>query len=356
MTVPPKKKTPSGADQLKNDLKNHTIGSLYLIGGEESYLKEHYLAQLEKEVVDEMFHDLNYDLFEGASLTAEQLNNAVDSYPAMAERRMVVVKDLDVYKAPAAIKDELPTILSDLPEYVCLVFYYDTIELKPDTRTKMHRLILKNGCIADFSQLERHDLIPWVKRHVRALGKQIDNDTCDYLLFLCGTSMTNLIPEIAKACAHSATDTVKRSDIDAVCTKVLDAVTFDLTDAITAQRYDLALNLVNELIAQKNHPIVLLAAIARHMQRLYAANLALHSHVSEKMLMEMLGTKSAYYARKMRESASYLKTAWLRKAILLCGESDMAMKTSGSDEQKVLELMLLQMAANFGTKENVTKR
>lgn len=349
--MPPKKKTPSGADQLKNDLKNHTIGSLYLIGGEESYLKEHYLAQLEKEVVDEMFRDFNYDVFEGASLTAEQLNTAVDSYPAMAERRMIVVKDLDVYKAPAAIKEELPKILGDLPDYVCLVFYYDTIALKPDKRTKLHTLITKKGCIAEFSQLERHDLIPWVKRHVRAQGKQIDNDTCDYLLFLCGTSMTNLIPEIAKACAHSATDAVKRSDIDAVCTKVLDAVTFDLTDAITAKRFDLALTLVNELIVQKNSPIMLLSAIARHMQRLYAANLAINARIPEPQLMEMLGTKSSYYARKMKETASHLKTAWLRKAILLCGESDIAMKTAGSDQQKVLELMLLQMAADFGTKE-----
>ncbi|MCI6926624.1 DNA polymerase III subunit delta [Butyricicoccus porcorum] len=347
----PKKPTKAdGVQQLKTDLKNHTIGSLYLIGGEESYLKEHYLAALEKEVVDETFRDFNYDVFEGASLTVERLTEAVDSYPAMAERRMVVVRDLDVYKAPAAMKEELPGILSDLPAYVCLVFYYDTVALKPDKRTKLHSIITKNGCIADFSHLERHDLIPWVKRHAKDAGKVIDTDTCDYLLFLCGTSMTNLTLEIEKACAHSATDTVKRSDIDAVCTKVLDAVTFDLTDAITAQRFDRALGLVNDLIAQKNEPIVLLAAIARHIQRLYAAKLAMQAHKSDKELMELLGSKSTYYARKMRDSAARLDTKWLRRTLLLCGESDVAMKSAGADRQKVLELMLLQMAANFGEK------
>lgn len=347
----PKKPTKAdGAQQLKQDLKQHTIGSLYLLGGEETYLKEHYLAALEKEIVDETFRDFNYEVFEGASLTAERLTEAVDSYPAMAERRMVVVKDLDVYKAPAALKEELPGILSDLPEYICLVFYYDTIELKPDKRTKLHGIITKKGCIADFSHPERHDLIPWVKRRAKDAGKEIDTDTCDYLLFLCGTSMTNLILEIEKACAHSATDAVKRSDIDAVCTKILDAVTFDLTDAITAQRFDRALGLVNDLIAQKNEPIVLLAAIARHMQRLYAAKLALEAHVGDKELMQLLGSKSMYYARKMRDSAAGLRTDWLRRTLLLCGESDVAMKSAGADRQKVLELMLLQMAANFGDK------
>lgn len=349
--MPPKKSAKTdGAQLLKHDLKNHTIGSLYLIGGEEDYLKEHYLAALEKEVVEEAFRDFNYDVFEGAALTVDQLTQAIDRYPAMAERRMIVVKDLDVFKPTAAFKDVLPDILNDLPEYVCLVFYYDTIALKPDKRTKLYAAINKSGCIADFSHLERHDLIPWVKRQAKAAGKQIDTDTCDYLLFLCGTSMTGLIPEIEKACAHSATDSVKRSDIEAVCTKVLDAVIFDLTDAITAQRFDRALGLVNDLIAQRNEPIILLSAIARHIQRLYAAKLVMQSHGSDKELMELLGSKSAYYARKMRDAAAQLQLNWLRRALLLCGESDVAMKSAGTDRQKTLELLLLQMATNFGEK------
>lgn len=356
--MPPKtkksKKT-DGTQLLKQDLKNHTIGSLYLIGGEETYLKQHYLAQLEKEVVDETFYDFNYTVFEGASLQAQDLSDTIDSFPMMAERRMVVVRDLDVFKPTAALKEELPKLISDLPDYVCLVFYYDTIELKPDKRTKLYTAITKAGCIADFSHLERHDLIPWVKRHARAAGKQMDNNTCDYLLFICGTSMTNLLLEIEKACAHSATDSVQKSDIDAVCTKVLDAVTFDLTDAITAQRFDRALGLVNELIAQKNEPIVLLAAVARHIQRLYAARLALEAHSSEQQLMELLGSKSSYYARKMQQSAAQLSVRWLRQALLLCGESDVAMKSAGSDRQKVLELLLLQLAANFEERKSKTR-
>lgn len=343
----PKKQDKSGIQQLKTDIKEHHVQQLYLLGGEESYLKEHYLDVLEKEVVEESFRDFNLEVFEGAALTADQLTGAIDSYPAMAERRMVVVKDLDVFKPPAALKEELPQILNDLPEYICLVFYYDTIPLKPDKRTKLYASITKNGCIADFLHLERHDLIPWVRRHARAAGKQIDSTTCDYLLFLCGTSMTNLTLEIEKACAHSVTEEVKRSDIDAVCTRVLDAAVFDLTDAITAQRFDRALILLQDLTAQKNEPIVLLAAIARHIGRLYAAKLATQSHVSDKELMELLGSKSAFYARKMRDSAVHMPTAWLRRTLLLCGENDMMMKSAGADRQKILELMLLKMAADW---------
>lgn len=341
----PRKKASDGADILKKNLTDHQIGQLYLIGGEESYLKEHYLKKLTEELLDDTFRDFNLEEFEGNAISLDQLTNAIDSYPAMAERRVVVLKDFDVFKAPAAIKEQLPDIFADLPEYICVIVYYDTIELKPDKRTKLYTLISKVGCIAQFDQLERHDLIPWVRRHVKAYKKNISDDTCDYLLFLCGTSMTNLLTEIEKACSHSVTDEVTRKDIDAVCSKVLDAVIFDLTDAIASTRFEQALAIVGDLIAQRNEPIVLLAAVARHIQRMYSAKLVVSSHGTEKDLMELLDTKSAYYARKIKDSARGMELGWLRNALLLCGEADMSMKTSGSDRQKVLELLLLQLAA-----------
>lgn len=341
----PRKKAPNGASILKQDLKNHKIGQLYLIGGEESYLKEHYLKKLIDETVDDTFRDFNYEEFEGNTVTLDQLTNAIDSYPAMAERRVVVLKDLDVFKAPAALKEHLPDIFSDLPDYICLIVYYDTIELKPDKRTKLYTLINKVGCIAEFSELERHDLLPWVRRHAAAYQKHIADDTCDYLLFLCGTSMTNLLTEINKACSHSVTEEVTRKDIDAVCSKVLDAVIFDLTDAIAVARFDRALTILHDLLAQKNEPIVLLSTIARHIQRMYAAKLVAESHGSEKDLMEVLDTKSPYYARKMRDSARTMELGWLRTALLLCGEADISMKTTGTDREKVLELLLLRLAS-----------
>ena len=342
------KKQPDGAQKLKDDLKNNTIGQLYLIGGEEAYLKQYYLKELTAQTVDEAFRDFNYDEFEGNRVTLDQLTTAIESYPAMAERRMVVVKDFDVFKPAAVWKEPLAEIIADLPEYICLVFYYDTMEFKPDKRTKLYSQINKIGCIADFSELAPHDLIPWVRRRVRALGKDISNETCDYLLFLCGTSMTNLITEIEKACAHCAADEVKRVNIDAVCSKVLDAVVFDLTDAIADRRFDRAMILVNDLIAQKNEPIVLLSTVSRHLQRLYLSKLASQERGGEQELMELLGTKSTYYVRKMMDAARRMDLNWLRSAVLHCGEADMAMKTAGADRQKVLELLLLRMSAGIG--------
>ena len=167
------------------------------------------------------------------------------------------------------------------------------------------------------------------------------------MIFLCGNSMTNLAGEMEKAAAHTTTGVIKRYNINAVCSPVLDAVVFDLTDAVTAGRFDRAVALVGELLAQKNNEVMIFTAITRHIQRLYAAKLCAENRGGEKQLMEMIGSKSPYYARQIQNAARRVPLSWLRKAASLCAETDAALKGGAADRQKQIELTLLTMAAEL---------
>lgn len=120
---------------------------------------------------------------------------------------------------------------------------------------------------------------------------------------------------------------------------------FDLTDAITAGKFARAVALVGELIAQKNNEVMIFTTITRHIQRLYAAKLCAEARAGEKQLMEMIGSKSPYYARQLQNAARRVSLSWLRRAASLCAETDAALKGSAVDRQKQIELALLQMAA-----------
>lgn len=341
----PAEKNTAGKAQLIRDLKNGTFAPLYLIYGEESYLKEYYLRQLREKVVDPTFADFNLIELEGKGLTPEQLGEAIDSYPAMAEKKLVIVTDFDLFKPPAGFSDQLPSLLTDLPDYLCLVFYYDVLEGKPDKRTKLYKQLEKTACFTEFSRMEENDLVAWIERRVRSLDRVIAPEDASYMIFLCGNDMTNLAGEIDKAAAHSTTGEIKKYNIDAVCSPVLDAVVFDLTDAITAGKFARAVALVGELIAQKNNEVMIFTTITRHIQRLYAAKLCAEARAGEKQLMEMIGSKSPYYARQLQNAARRVSLSWLRRAASLCAETDAALKGSAVDRQKQIELALLQMAA-----------
>ena len=345
--MPAEKGKTNGKAQLIRDLKNGEFAPLYIISGEETYLKEYYLRQLREKVVDPAFADFNLIEFEGKGLTVEQLNEAIDSYPAMSEKKLIIVSDFDLFKPPADFSDVLPGILGDLPEYVCLVFYYDVLDGKPDKRTKLYKTLEKTACFAEFSHQEERELVAWLERRARALGCSIAPEDASYMIFLCGNSMTNLAGEMEKAAAHTTTGIIKKYNIDAVCSPVLDAVVFDLTDAITAGKFDRAVTLVGELIAQKNSEVMIFTTITRHIQRLYAAKLCAEARAGDKQLMEMIGSKSPYYARQIQNAARRVPLTWLRHAASICARTDSALKGSAVDRQKQIELALLSMAAEL---------
>lgn len=343
-----KKQEPSGLPVLKQDLKTGALRPLYIFSGEESYLRAYYLEECKKAIIgDSAFAEFNLFEFEGKELVPDLLRDAIESYPAMAERKLIIVHDFDLYKMPAAFSDFLPALLADLPDYVCLIFDYDVLAFKQDKRLKIHTVLSKQGVFVTFDHLDERQLVDWIRRRFRALDRSIDDDTARYLIFLCGSSMTNLITEIDKAAAFSTVGEIKRYHIDAVCTRVLDAVVFDLSDAITDKKFDRAIALVSDLLAQKNPEVVIFSTIARHIQRLYAAKLNEEARGGEKELLSLLGSASPYYAKRIRTAARRLQTAWLRRAVLLCGETDAALKSTGTDKQKLIELALLQMAAGL---------
>ena len=114
----PRKNANNGKAKLIHDLKECSFAPLYIITGDEDYMKAHYLRQLKEKVVDAAFADFNLLEYEGKGLTPEQLTEAIDSYPAMSEKKLIIITDFDLSKPPAGFGDLLPEMLSDLPDYV----------------------------------------------------------------------------------------------------------------------------------------------------------------------------------------------------------------------------------------------
>ena len=92
------RKTPNkGYQKLKSDLSTGNIGQVYIFYGEESYLREYYLGEIKKKLVPAGFEEFNYHRLSGKTLTMQELNEAVEAMPMMAERTLIVVTDCDLF-------------------------------------------------------------------------------------------------------------------------------------------------------------------------------------------------------------------------------------------------------------------
>ena len=111
--------------------------------------------------------------------------------------------------------------------------------------------------------------------------------------------MTNLMGEIEKAAAHCTTGEIKRYNIDAVCSPVLDAVVFDLTDAITRQE-GLKKQLPSSGIClrlKNNEVIIFTDHHAPHPAPVCCQDLRRERAGETGICSEMIGSKSPFYAK-----------------------------------------------------------
>ena len=174
------------------------------------------------------FETFNYKRYDGADLTADVFATAIDALPVFSERTLIEIVDFDLFRCSDDKKEQFIELFADLPDYVCVVFVYDTIEFRPDNRLKQNQALRKLMHIVEFEVQEQSDLVVWIGRRYKALGKKIDRSTAEYLAFVTGGLMTNLVGEIEKTAALSAGVIIDRETIDKVVTPVLDAVTYRL--------------------------------------------------------------------------------------------------------------------------------
>ncbi|MEG1878924.1 MAG: DNA polymerase III subunit delta [Pseudoflavonifractor sp.] len=327
--------------KLKKDLSEDSLGSLYIFRGEEVYLRDFYLGQMKKKLLPPGMEDFNLHTLEGKSFDLKTLQEMVDCLPMMGSRTMVIVTDYDIYKGD---RDGMAALLGDLPDYVCLVFVYDLIEYKSDAKTKIASMLKGKNCVVDFARQEQGDLSDWVRRRFRAMDKDIAGEDAKYLIFLCGDLMNGLISEIGKIGSYAKDHRVTRADIDAVATPQLDAVVFQMTDAISAGDYDKAASVLGDLLHMQEPPIKIFYSLGKQLRGLYAARLALDAHKNSGTVMEICGLKSSWQADRLLQSARRFSLAECRRAVVRCGQADLAMKSGGGDPADLLVGVLLDLA------------
>lgn len=339
-----KSDTGGGLQELKQALKNKNLGRLYFFHGEETFLLHHYLGQMKKQLLDPLTESFNFHRLDNETFDIRSFADAVENLPMMAEHTLVQVDDIDLFKLGEADRTKMTEILSDIPDYCTVIFTYLTVSWKPDKRLKkLWEAVDKNGNVVEFAKQDQRDLVAWITRHFAARSKRISNDLCVYLIDITGGTMTALAGEIDKICAYSGADEIRKSDIDAVTEPVLDAVVFQMTDLLSAGRYDQALNKLQQLLKMQQEPLAILGAVGGHFRRLGVARTLLDRGKSAYDLQKLYGIPD-YPARKTMEAARRFSADFCRKSAQLVLETDYRMKTSFDDSQRLLELLILQLA------------
>lgn len=339
------KKQPAGSalQELKAALKARELGRLYFFHGEETFLLNHYLGQMKKQLLDPLTESFNYHRLTNETFDIRSFADAVENLPMMAESTFVQVDDIDLFKMNESDRNKMVEILTDIPDYCTVVFTYITAAWKPDKRLKKLWEAVECGTTVEFAKQDQRDLVAWITRHFAAQKKRISADLCVYLIEITGGTMTALSGEISKICAYSGAEEIRRSDIDAVTEPVLDAVVFQMTDLMGSGRYDQAMEKLQQLFKMQQEPLAILGAVGLHFRRIGTARTLLDHGKTAYDMQKLCGIPD-YPARKTMDAARRFRPEFCRRAAELILETDYKMKTSFDDSERLLELLILQMA------------
>ena len=340
-------KSDAAFQTFKADLSAGTVGCAYIFYGEESYLREYYLGELRKKLVPAGFEEFNYHKLEGKDLTVQSLSEMAEAMPMMAERTLIVVTDFDLFKLNEEQREKMIAFLEDIPPYCCVVFVYDTLAYKPNkTMKKLYKAVSDHIQAVEFRAQDSSDLVAWIARRFRALGKDIDRQTAEYLIFTCGGLMTGLVPEITKIGTYAKGKVITQKDIDAVADPVLSAEVFKLSDAVLQGNYDEAARILGDLLKMQTEPIMILAALGSQLRRIYTARMAIDSGHDKYWLMELWDMKSDYPAKLLLSAAKKTTADWCADAVKMCQVLDRRMKSEkGIDAAGELKLLLVRLGA-----------
>ncbi len=238
--------------ELKKQINEDDIKSLYLFYGEEEYLKDIYIERIKKKIPDGGFPEFNHLLLSG-SLPMSEYDDAWESFPMMAEKKLIIIKDSAVANprkgrsAESSAEDIKKFWLEKLerinPDTVVI---FD--EKSVDKRSVIYKEISRRGTVVEFDYLSEAELVTHVISRCLKMGRKISKDTAYAVVTRVDSGLMNLEHELEKLFEYCPEEILK-SDVEKVVSKSLQVIVFDLSDAILANNAAAAMRILNDVKA-----------------------------------------------------------------------------------------------------------
>ncbi|MBM7868017.1 DNA polymerase III subunit delta [Heliobacterium gestii] len=352
---------------FKATLQRDVYASVYLIFGDEPFLMGEIVETLTDRFASQPGGEFNIDRLEGDA-TAESIAEAAQTPPFMAERRLVIVRDTPLLRAPRgsdgtdgegaapgkgkgasrakAAEPEAPLLhyFASPSPTTCLVFFSPS---GVDKRKRLYKTIEKAGQAVEIKKLSDSDLRNWAAQRATAMQLPFEAEALRLLVDRVGDDLGRLVLEMEKLRNFLGEPSPKRRVTPERVRRLVPATpednVFAIADALGDGRVDDALRIARDLVRNGQHPIPLLFLIIRHVRQLLrlkelaATGLRKNDWAREMKL-------PAGIVRKLESQADRFPREELRRLYHRLTAADVSIKTGAGEAQQTLELCLLAFA------------
>ena len=320
-----------GEDLLKLHIKEKKFAPTYIFYGEEDFMKHYYLEKIKQKAVGDNFPEFNLHLLDGTKADIEQIIELSAVIPMMNDYALIVVTDFDFSSQK---EEKIEALFSGLCEGTTVLFYYQSV--KPNRQRsgwkKAMKLFKEYGCEVKFD--------------ISAAKKQ----NCYFPQYLAtkfvervGDDLNLLLNEINKLCAMKGEGEITAEDIESITVRTLDASAFDLTKALIAGNPSSALDILHDLIDQKQEPMMILGAVNSAFIDMYRVKVASEKGLEAAAVANFYQYSADWKLKRAAFNAKNLTLSQLRRSIHVLCEADSRLKSFQSDSTVVLDETVVKL-------------
>ncbi len=316
---------------LNQDIRSGEFKQIYLLCGEEAFLKNSYKNRLKEAIIGD--DTMNFARFEGKSLDVDELIRLADTMPFFAERRLILVEDSGFFKTAS---DALVQYLPSMPDTTILLF----VETEVDKRNRLYKKVKEMGYAAELNRQDSAQLARWAGGILTREQKKITKHTMELFLSMTGDDMENIRMELEKVISYTlGRDVITDEDVMAVCTVQVTNRIFDMVSAIVNRQTRKAMDLYEDLLTLKEPPMRILFLIARQFNQLLQVKELMAKGMDKSTIASKLKIQPFVVGKIMPQTRQFSREQIL-SYVESCVETEEAVKSGRLQDRLAVELLI----------------
>jgi DNA polymerase-3 subunit delta len=165
---------------ISDDIKKGEFKSVYLLYGEEEYLKKQYRDRLKNAIAGD--DTMNYSYYDSDNASVKDIIDVCETLPFFAQKRLVIMENTGFLKSS---NDELADYIKHIPDYLVIVM----VEKDVDKRNKVYKAVDSVGYVCEMKPQTTATLEKWIAGLLAKDNLKISREACDLILDKTGAGM-----------------------------------------------------------------------------------------------------------------------------------------------------------------------
>lgn len=225
--------------KIIEDVRKGVFAPIYLLMGDEPYYPDMVCDAIVANALGDDERDFNQTVRYGTDTDAATVGADARSYPMMAERRLVVVREAQKLKG----LEQLADYAAEPMESTVLVLLMHGESA--DKRRALYKNCMKNGVVLESVAKRDYEMPSWIMSYYAGLGLEIAPDAASLLAEYAGTDLGKIALETEKLMKNlpEGTVAVKAEDIENNVGVSRQYSIFELTKALSERNGPKALRI-----------------------------------------------------------------------------------------------------------------